>query len=117
MGGVCFALLVGILWGFSLLADGLNLWPMPASATYGSSILYLSNNFQLRTEGSKYSDDSKILNDAFLKMVDVVKVAHVIDGSVPSSGVLDGLHVRIFSEDDKVYYDCSFSLGCFWITK
>ncbi|XP_020676370.1 beta-hexosaminidase 3 [Dendrobium catenatum] len=104
MGVVRTALLMGFLLWFSLLANGLNLWPMPASVGYGSGILYLSNNFQLRTEGSKYSDDSRILSDAFLRMVDLVRVAHVIDGIVPSSAVLDGLHVRIFSEDDKLNF-------------
>ncbi|PKA59282.1 Beta-hexosaminidase 3 [Apostasia shenzhenica] len=98
------ALLAGFLLSLSFLADGLNLWPMPASVSYGSGTLYLSNDFQLRTEGSRYSDGSGILKEAFQRMVDIIKIAHVVDGSLPRYGVLKGLRVLVFSADDKLNF-------------
>ncbi|KAG0483320.1 hypothetical protein HPP92_011404 [Vanilla planifolia] len=104
MSGIGAAVVAGVLVGFSLIVDGLNLWPMPASVSYGSRTLYFSNDLQLRTDGSNYSDASGILKDGFSRMIDVIQTTHVVDGNVPSSGALHGLHVRIFSLDDELNF-------------
>lgn len=84
----------------------LNIWPMPKSVSYGHSLLYFSNNFELKTEGTKYADASGILKDAFTRTVDTIKLDHVIEANVSHydpSLVLKGIHVVIFSPSDEVY--------------
>lgn len=97
------------LWFFVLEAvasfDGLNLWPMPKSVSNGSRLLYLSQGFGLRTDGSKYKDDSGILKDGFLRLLNVVESTHVVDGNwtgFDPSAALEGLNVVIFSTSDEV---------------
>ncbi|KAG1328244.1 putative Beta-hexosaminidase 3 [Cocos nucifera] len=104
---------VGILLGFCFLADGINLWPMPKSVTQGSQTLYLGRNFQLTTDGSKYSDGSGITKDAFQRMINLVEASHTIDGRVPGSGVLAGVNVVVLSSDDQLNYgiDESYKLS------
>jgi hexosaminidase len=66
----------------------------------------MSQDFQLVTDGSKYIDGSEILKDGFTRMLDAVKVAHVVDGdlsSVDKSLIIKGIHVLIFSPDDQVW--------------
>lgn len=85
----------------------LNLWPMPKWVSRGHSRVYMSQDFQLVTDGSKYIDGSEILKDGFTRMLDVVKVAHVVDGdlsSVDKSLIIKGIHVLIFSPDDQLQY-------------
>lgn len=84
-----------------------NIWPMPVSANHGDKIVYLSNDFQLKTEGSKYNDSSSILKEGFSRFLDVVKLAHVVDGDLSkfdASAILKGLHVVILSSNDEVCY-------------
>ena len=83
----------------------LNVWPMPKWVTRGHNRVYMSQDFQLVTDGSKYIDGSEILKDGFARMLHVVKVAHVVDGdlsSVDKSLIIKGIHVLIFSPDDQV---------------
>lgn len=85
----------------------LNVWPMPKWVSRGHSRVYMSQDFQLVTDGSKYIDGSEILKDGFTRMLDVVKVAHVVDGdlsSVDKSLIIKGIHVLIFSPDDQLQY-------------
>ncbi|KAJ6902449.1 beta-hexosaminidase 3-like [Populus alba x Populus x berolinensis] len=87
--------------------NGLNVWPMPKRVSRGHSRVYMSQDFQLVTDGSKYIDGSEILKDGFTRMLDVVKVAHVVDGdlsSVDKSLIIKGIHVLIFSPDDQLQY-------------
>lgn len=104
---------IGILLGFCTLADGLNLWPMPKSVSTGSETLYLSRDFQLTTEGSKYSDGSGILKNAFQRMIALVESSHSIDGRLPGSGVLAGVNVVVLSSDDKLNYGIDESYQLF----
>lgn len=88
--------------------DGLNVWPMPESLSNGLSSLYLSKGFRLLTEGSKYKDESGILKDGFLRLLDVVESAHVVDGNwtgYHSSAALEGLNVVVLSPSDEVMGD------------
>ncbi|CAK7326000.1 unnamed protein product [Dovyalis caffra] len=87
--------------------DKLNIWPMPKWVSKGHKRVYLSPDFELDTDGSKYSDGSGILKDGFTRMLDVVKVAHVVDGnlsSVDKSFIIKGIHVVIFSPGDQLQY-------------
>ncbi|KAG8380365.1 hypothetical protein BUALT_Bualt06G0007900 [Buddleja alternifolia] len=85
----------------------LNIGPMPKSASYGYKTLYLNNNFELKTDGSKFNDASKILNDAFLRLIDVVKGTHVIEAGTSKTDpslVLKGIHVVVLSPSDELQH-------------
>lgn len=101
-------LCVGLLACLFVLAfggehDGVNIWPMPKSASHGSQMLFLSKDFVLSTQGSKYGDGSELLKEAFDRMIDVVEVNHIVDGRTPTSSVLAGLNVVILSPQDQVF--------------
>ncbi|KAK9159394.1 hypothetical protein Syun_005735 [Stephania yunnanensis] len=86
---------------------GLNIWPMPKSVNHGKQILLLSKDFALDTEGSKYSDSSSILKDGFSRLLDLIQVSHNVDENstyYDHSQLLKGLHVVIFSPDDKLQF-------------
>ncbi|XP_059628590.1 beta-hexosaminidase 3 [Cornus florida] len=94
----------------------LNIWPMPKSVSHGHSTLYLSKDFELKTDGSKYTDSSGILKDGFSRLLDIVEAAHVIDSNLTDSDqpvVLQGLHVVVFSLNDELQYgvDESYKLS------
>lgn len=83
----------------------LNIWPMPESVVYGQGSLYLSNDFKLMIEGSKYADASGILKDGFSRLIDIVKSGHVVEPNVSkfrSSVLLHGIHVVVFSPNNEV---------------
>ena len=91
--------------GFSV--DGLNIWPMPHSGSHGHESLFLSKDFELNTEGTKYNDGSRILKDGFSRLLDMVRVAPVVDGSfskIDTSLLLRGLYVVVLSADDQVLF-------------
>lgn len=103
---ILFAVVVQILV-ISAAANikNLKIWPMPLSVSYGHRTLQLSNDFVLKTEGSKYTDASGILKEGFSRLLDVVKVAHVVDANfsyVGPSSVLKGIHVVVLSPSDEV---------------
>ncbi|XWS65241.1 hypothetical protein CRYUN_Cryun05aG0075600 [Craigia yunnanensis] len=78
------------------------IWPMPASVSYGHTFLYLSNDFGLST-----TYESGILNDAFNRMLVVIKLDHIIDANfsaVDHSPLLQGLHIVISSSNDQLHY-------------
>lgn len=82
-----------------------NLWPMPKWLSKGNKRVSLSQDFQLVTDGSKYGDRLGILKDAFTRMLDVVKLGHVVDGNVSSADKpLKGIHVLVFSPNDQLQY-------------
>ncbi|KAK9291724.1 hypothetical protein L1049_019673 [Liquidambar formosana] len=94
----------------------LNIWPMPKSVSHGYNNLYLSNDFELKTEGSKYVDASGILKDGFSRLIEIVEVAHVIDSNFSHfdhSALLQGMHVVILSPNDELQYgvDESYKLS------
>lgn len=95
--------------------NNLNIWPMPNSVAHGHNTLYLGKDFNLKTDQSKYADASGILKDAFTRIVDLIKTAHVIDFKYPASGsstILHGIHVIIASPSDELQYgvDESYNL-------
>ncbi|KAK4356231.1 hypothetical protein RND71_025202 [Anisodus tanguticus] len=113
---VLFLVVVHILV-VSAAADikNLKIWPMPLSVSYGHRILQLSNEFVLKTESSKYPDASGILKEGFSRLLDVIKVAHVVDANasyVGPSPVLKGIQVVILSPSDELQYgiDESYNL-------
>ncbi|KAH6812644.1 beta-hexosaminidase 3 [Perilla frutescens var. frutescens] len=85
----------------------LNIWPMPKSVSYGYGNLHLSNEFELRTDGSKFADASGILKEAFLRSINVVRSTHVIElntSKIDPSLVLKGIHVVVFSPSDELQH-------------
>lgn len=85
----------------------LNIWPMPESVEYGNKSLFLSKDFQLKTDGSKYPDASGILKDGFTRLLDVITANNVIEfnSKVDDSLLLQGIHVVVLSESDELQYD------------
>ncbi|PIN10376.1 Beta-N-acetylhexosaminidase [Handroanthus impetiginosus] len=85
----------------------LNIWPMPQSVSYGYGSLYLSNDFVLKTKGSKFADASGILKDAFFRTINVVKATHVIEANTSNINptfVLKGIHVVVLSPSDELQH-------------
>ncbi|KAL2549361.1 Beta-hexosaminidase 3 [Forsythia ovata] len=94
----------------------LNIWPMPKQVNHGHGNLYLSNDFELKTDGSKYPDFSGILKDGFLRVIDVVKATHVIEANFSHfnpSLLLKGIHIVISSPSDELQHgiDESYKLN------
>ncbi|PWA69327.1 beta-hexosaminidase 3 [Artemisia annua] len=85
----------------------LNIWPMPKSVEYGDKSIFLSKNFHLMTNGSKYLDKDGILKDGFTRLLDVLTANNVIEyvGKVDESVLLQGIHVVVNSESDELQYD------------
>lgn len=114
---ILLGLLFQVLVGYAASdIKRLNLWPMPASVSYGAQNLYLGKDIGLKTVGSKYADASGILKDGFTRLLDVVKATHIIEfnfSRVDSSVVLQGIHVVIFSASDELQYgvDESYKLS------
>nr|CAB3461461.1 unnamed protein product [Digitaria exilis] len=92
-----------------------DLWPMPASVTRGTQTLVVSKDLKLSTTaGSSYSDGKGILKEAFQRMVAVVELDHVINGSYyGGSPVLAGVHVVVRSPSDELNFgvDESYKLS------
>ena len=105
---VLLVLLVQLLLAIdALTVDRLNIWPMPKSVSYGHGNLYMSKDFELNTQGTKYNDGSGILKDGFSRFLDLVRVAHVEDGNfskIDTSVLLQGLHVVVLSASDEVVF-------------
>lgn len=117
MGGAFLLHLVCILVVSANAADlkNLNIWPMPQSVSHGYGNLYLSNEFELITDGSKYADASSILKDAFKRSIDIVRSSHVIEpisSKVDPSLVLKGIHVVVLSPSDEVLTSLAACLLC-----
>jgi hypothetical protein len=79
-----------------------DLWPMPASVTRGAQTLHVSRDLKLTTAGSNYSDGQGIFRDAVARMMAVVEMEHVVNGSYHGAPVLAGVNVVVRSPDDKV---------------
>ncbi|KAH0919580.1 LOW QUALITY PROTEIN: hypothetical protein HID58_027240 [Brassica napus] len=89
--------------------EKLRIWPLPAEVSHGGRRMYLSEDFKLVTEGSKYEDPSGILKEGFDRMLAVVRLSHVVSGhrnssSSGGSALLEGLHVIISSSTDELEY-------------
>lgn len=119
-----------VFWaiGFHLLAksvaisgadvnERLYIWPMPRSVSHGHHSLYLSSDFELKTEGSSYLDVSGVLKDGFFRTLDMIRGPHVIDANnisvLNQSRVLKGIHVDVRSPSDELQHgiDESYNLS------
>ncbi|KAJ0018367.1 hypothetical protein Pint_11668 [Pistacia integerrima] len=63
-------------------AGDVKVWPLPYSVSHGQKKMYMSGDFKLLSHGSKFSDASGILKDGFARFVDLLKLAHAVDGNV-----------------------------------
>nr|XP_043631559.1 beta-hexosaminidase 3 [Erigeron canadensis] len=106
---IVFGLMLQVILVFgSQYPKNLNIWPMPESVEYGNQTFYLSKDFHLTTDGSKYKDASGILKDGFARLLDVVTANNVIEynfGKVYDSFLLQGIHVVVHSESDELQYN------------
>ncbi|KAE8684777.1 Beta-hexosaminidase 1 [Hibiscus syriacus] len=79
-----------------------NIWPMPASVSYGGARLYLASDFAFSSDC-----ESQILKDAFDRMFAVIKQDHVIDANFSvfnRSSLLQGLHIVVSSPNEQLQY-------------
>lgn len=90
------------------IAGGVRIWPLPVSVTHGGHHrLYVAKDFHLITQGSNFSDASRILEDGFSRLLDLVRVAHVVDANLSrfaSSSLLHGIHIVVSSPSDEVSF-------------
>lgn len=108
---VCICVLFLVEVGVVLAAGNLqqvNIWPMPKYYSNGNNTLYMSNDFELSTVGSKYGDGLGILKDGFLRLMGIVTLDHAIDANFSrfdKSVFLKGVNVVIHSSSDELHYD------------
>lgn len=103
---VLFLFEVGLVCGASN-GQQVRIWPMPKYFRNGDKTLFLSNDFELSTSGSKYGDRLGILKDGFLRFMGSISQDHVIDANFsryPQSSFLKGVHVVIHSSSDELSY-------------
>lgn len=103
---VLFLFQVGLVCGASN-GQQVRIWPMPKYFRNGDKTLFLSNDFELSTSGSKYGDRLGILKDGFLRFMGSISQDHVIDANFsryPQSSFLKGVHVVIHSSSDELSY-------------
>ncbi|KAJ8450558.1 hypothetical protein Cgig2_020195 [Carnegiea gigantea] len=103
---VLFLFDVGLVCGASN-AQQVRIWPMPKYFRNGDKTVFLSNDFELSTSGSKYGDRLGILKDGFLRFMGSISQDHVIDANFsryPQSSFLQGVHVVIHSSSDELSY-------------
>lgn len=96
--------------------ERLNIWPMPRSVSHGHRSLYLSSDFELKTEGSSYLDVSGVLKDGFFRTLDLIRGPHALDANISAlnqSRVLKGIHVVVRSPSDELQHgvDESYNLS------
>lgn len=77
-------------------------WPMPATASKGGQTLHVSRELRMTAEGSKYADGEAILKDAFQRMVTLIELDHVINGSSQGLPLLAGVNVLVHLPGDEV---------------
>ncbi|XP_022966042.1 beta-hexosaminidase 3-like [Cucurbita maxima] len=92
------------------IAGGVRIWPLPALVTHGGQRrLCVANtkDFRLNTDGSNFTDASGILKEGFLRLLDVVRVGHVVDANLSrldSSALLLGIHIIVSSPSEELQY-------------
>lgn len=105
MQSLLLGLFIQLIGVYTADLNKLNVWPMPKSVVYGHQSLYLSKNFELKNEGTKYADASGILKEGFLRLLEVIKTGHVIDSNFSQFdplALLHGIHVIVSSPSDEV---------------
>ncbi|GMH11424.1 hypothetical protein Nepgr_013265 [Nepenthes gracilis] len=104
---ICLFLCIEVCLVSAVFLQKVNVWPMPNYLSNGDKTLYMGNDFELETAGSKFADASGILKDGFLRVMDIVKLDHVIDDShstLNESALLKGLKVVIQSPNNELQY-------------
>ncbi|GAB4855915.1 hypothetical protein Ancab_024555 [Ancistrocladus abbreviatus] len=104
---ICAFLLIQVALVYGDHLHQANIWPMPNFVSYGDKTLVISNAFELKTEGSKFGDASEILKDGFSRLMDIVKLDHVVDANLSQfeqSAVLGGINVAIASPSSELQY-------------
>ncbi|GAB4855922.1 hypothetical protein Ancab_024562 [Ancistrocladus abbreviatus] len=104
---ICVFLLIQVALVYGVHIHQANIWPMPNFVSYGDKIRFISNAFELKTEGSKFGDASGILKDGFSRLMDIVKLDHVIDANLSlfeQSAVLGGINVAIASPSSELQH-------------
>uniref|UniRef100_A0A0E0HEI0 Beta-hexosaminidase n=1 Tax=Oryza nivara TaxID=4536 RepID=A0A0E0HEI0_ORYNI len=88
-------------------------WPMPATASKGGQTLHVSRELRMTAEGSKYADGEAILKDAFQRMVTLIELDHVINGSSQGLPLLAGVNVVVQLPGDELNFgvDESYNLS------
>uniref|UniRef100_A0A0E0PMJ1 Beta-hexosaminidase n=1 Tax=Oryza rufipogon TaxID=4529 RepID=A0A0E0PMJ1_ORYRU len=88
-------------------------WPMPATASKGGQTLHVSRELRMTAEGSKYADGEAILKDAFQRMVTLIELDHVINGSSQGLPLLAGVNVVVHLPGDELNFgvDESYNLS------
>ncbi|KAL5231834.1 hypothetical protein ABZP36_030610 [Zizania latifolia] len=94
-------------------AGSVDLWPMPKSVTQGEQTLHVSKYLKMMAEGSKYADGKAILQDAFQRMVTLIELDHVINGSYEGLPLLAGVNVVVHLPGDELNFgvDESYNLS------
>uniref|UniRef100_A0A0D9WGJ1 Beta-hexosaminidase eukaryotic type N-terminal domain-containing protein n=1 Tax=Leersia perrieri TaxID=77586 RepID=A0A0D9WGJ1_9ORYZ len=89
------------------------LWPMPTSASKGGQTLHVSKDLKMTAVGSKYADGKAILKDAFQRMVTLIELNHVINGTYQGLPMLAGLNVVVHLPGDELNFgvDESYNLS------
>ncbi|KAL6586871.1 Beta-hexosaminidase 3 [Orobanche minor] len=102
-----FLVYIPVIRANAVDSEHLNIWPMPSSVTSGHGSLYLSNDFELKIEGSKFLDGSGILKDAFLRSIDLIRATHVIEANnskIDPLLVLKGIRVLVVWPSDELQH-------------
>lgn len=89
---------------------------MLESVDYDNTSLFLSKEFHLKTNRSKYIDASRILKDGFTRLLDVITTNNVseLNSKLDDFLLLHGMNVVVHSEADEVYF--AFSFGSIFLS-
>ncbi|XP_074310623.1 beta-hexosaminidase 3 [Silene latifolia] len=105
---VLFLLQVVLVFGADKNVEQVNIWPLPNYVKNGNKVVYISNDFELKSVGSKYGDKLGILKDGFVRLMKVITLDHVIDpkfSRLDQSVFLKGVNVVVHSSSDELHYD------------
>ncbi|KAF3453205.1 hypothetical protein FNV43_RR03644 [Rhamnella rubrinervis] len=111
--GISFVPLFLFLHLFIHGGVGVEIWPLPESASNGHHTLVIGNDFKLNTH---YSDSSSILSDAFSRLLNLIQAPHVVEANISlfhHSLILQGITVVVSSNNEELQYgiDESYKLS------
>ncbi|KAJ0756927.1 putative beta-N-acetylhexosaminidase [Helianthus annuus] len=93
-----------------ILYRSINRHPISLSHPHHYSPPFRHRNPQggnLKTDGSKYKDESGTLKDGFTRLLDVVTLNNVVEynfGKIDPSVLLHGIHVVVLCKGDELQY-------------
>ncbi|KAH9622782.1 hypothetical protein KSS87_007378 [Heliosperma pusillum] len=103
-----FFIEVVLIFGADKNVEQVNIWPLPNYVSNGNKVVYISNDFELKSVGSKYGDGLGLMKDGFLRLMNVITLDHVIDpkfSRLDQSVFLKGVNVVVHSSSDELHYD------------